>query len=134
MVSEVEGRLRDRDEQQIAWLGDQLEEIKHLLQAEIPQIAPPHPSGSSTETMREPQSQSESGLNPWAIPTPPSTATEDHAALTAPTGPVFSGLSLSREASASQHNDGVTRDVYYSGAAGALLGAAVVTCWKALFR
>lgn len=126
MVSEVEGRLRDRDEQQTTWLSNKLDDLKQILQSQASFLREPE---EDRETLAED--------NGHAMPTQADVLRrepEDATILTVADNVTSPALPHAESLVAEQSRENVARDVYYSGVGGALLGAAVVTCWNALFR
>lgn len=127
-MSEVEGRLKERDEQQITWLDNRLDDLKQLIQ-------------SQSQIMRDGHVSRATGAKGTAqsIPAQPYLKLDqlkDEAAIAASELSVPVSLSPRGEEALEpeRSKEDTPRDVYYSGAAGILLGAAVVTCWNALFR
>lgn len=144
MVSEVEGRLRDRDDQQSLWLGNQLDELKTLVQESQPQALPSgirglaplasqisnashdqqgaqaedHGDVISSTPMHDPIPLESNIAPPHQVSKEGTASCDHHVAASAETVRCQSGL----------------RDAYYAGAVGALLGAATVSLFSSVFR
>lgn len=133
MVTEVEERMRERDEQQSAWLSSQLGDIKRLVETDAPRVSsagafasiPFSANIESKNGLADNQNRpTESARLGEIIPATASESTED----------IDRTSTTAEGTSEQQSRDRVPRDAYYSGATGALLGAAAITCWNALFR
>lgn len=122
MVSEVEGRIKDRDEQQHQHLDSELNELKQMVSAGLASLSLPVPSSDGLS-------------DPRTLPTPAhsssysnSPSSDDASLLSAP------ALSDTSMAASPATTETISRDACYAGVAGALLGAAVITVWDALLR
>lgn len=122
MVSEVEGRIKDRDEQQHQHLDYELNELKQMVSAGLASMSLPARSSdglSEPRTLPVPAHSSSHDI--------PS-ASDDASLLGTPV------LADNPMAAVPSSTETISRDACYAGVAGALLGAAVITVWDALLR
>lgn len=117
MVAEVEGRMRDRDEQQIRRLDMQMQDLKQLY----------------SQNFAHQPSLDILGVSPVSKVESSSAATMSNV-TSADVDPDANAGGHPAPSPSAQDERPPTRDARYAGTVGALAGAAVITVWNALFH
>ncbi|KAK9895560.1 hypothetical protein P389DRAFT_94719 [Cystobasidium minutum MCA 4210] len=117
MVTEVEGRIKERDEEQHKHIDAEIDGLKTLVTTGLASLSLP----STSSSLDAPAGQVEVGEPDGAQESSTETTHSHH-------------LPRADSTDQTKEQGAISRDASYAGAAGALLGAAVITLWNALFR
>jgi sensitive to high expression protein 9 len=127
MVREVEGRIKERDEQNKDALREDLEDLRFLLLKNGGNLASWSPQEQRTSfTQLEPRSPSSPTIQQDEQRQQPTLATSDESPQPTST-PVETAVNT-------PHQPYAERDLWYIGAAGSIVGGVAVSLWQVLFR